>query len=705
MSATGAARPNDRSAHPPDRRGVRGAVAATADGGALRARPPGRRGPAVDARAGAACRRSARDHDPAGAAPRPRRLRRGARALRRRGARRHAGLRRQGGRSGRGPEAARRSGARVGHGAIARPSDRAARRAGRARTSGRCGRPTARGAAHLLPRPALLPRRCLALPLHAVAARRQDGDARRCRRHRPRRAARRRPRGHPAGGERRALCPRHGRGGALRRGRGRAGGGAHRFGSLAARPDRLGHDPGRDRQPVLLPQHDAAARRRARSWRRWSPAAPARRRSTPSPAPRRSSPPSVSTCRAAAPGNTHDAHPSPHHRRQPARRRRRQGHRDRSMPRASAISTPRAAPRSPASATAIPTCIAAMHAQLDKLAYAHTSFFTTEVAEQLADRLVADAPAGHRPRLSASAAARRRSRRRSRWRASISSRAASRSARHVIARRQSYHGNTLGALAVGGNEWRRAPVRAAADRRRTTSSPCYAYRDQRAGESDGGLRRACRRTSWRRRSSSSGRDNVIAFVAETVVGATAGAVPPVAGLLQARPRDLRPLRRAADPRRGDVRHGPHRHAARLRAGRHRARPDGHRQGPRRRLPADRRGAASTSASSTRSRDGSGVFQHGHTYIGHPMACAAALAVQQVDRSATTCSPTCSAMGALPASGGCSERFGNHPHVGDIRGRGLFRGDRARRGPRDQGAVRSRAASCTRASSARRWRAA
>jgi adenosylmethionine-8-amino-7-oxononanoate aminotransferase len=41
-----------------------------------------------------------------------------------------------------------------------------------------------------------------------------------------------------------------------------------------------------------------------------------------------------------------------------------------------------------------PDIQAAMHAQIDALAYAHTSFFTTEVAEQLADRLVADAPEG-----------------------------------------------------------------------------------------------------------------------------------------------------------------------------------------------------------------------------------------------------------------------------------------------------------------------
>ena len=44
-----------------------------------------------------------------------------------------------------------------------------------------------------------------------------------------------------------------------------------------------------------------------------------------------------------------------------------------------------------------PDVLAAMHAQIDRLAYAHTSFFTTEVAEDLAQHLIARAPAGHEP--------------------------------------------------------------------------------------------------------------------------------------------------------------------------------------------------------------------------------------------------------------------------------------------------------------------
>jgi adenosylmethionine-8-amino-7-oxononanoate aminotransferase len=67
--------------------------------------------------------------------------------------------------------------------------------------------------------------------------------------------------------------------------------------------------------------------------------------------------------------------------------------------------------------------------------------------------------------------------------------------------------------------------------------------------------------------------------------------------------------------------------------------------------------------------GSGALAHGHTYMGHPVACAAALAVQRAVQG----------RGLLPRvralGDGLGQRlraaFGDHPHVGDIRGRGLF----------------------------------
>jgi len=105
-----------------------------------------------------------------------------------------------------------------------------------------------------------------------------------------------------------------------------------------------------------------------------------------------------------------------------------------------------------------PDVIAAMHRQIDQLAYAHTSFFTTEVAEQLADLLVGSAPAGmsHVYFVSGGSEAVETALKMARQ---YFVEIGQPQRRHFIARRQSYHGNTLGALAVGGNEWRREQFR------------------------------------------------------------------------------------------------------------------------------------------------------------------------------------------------------------------------------------------------------
>jgi hypothetical protein len=70
-------------------------------------------------------------------------------------------------------------------------------------------------------------------------------------------------------------------------------------------------------------------------------------------------------------------------------------------------------------------------------------------------------------------------------------------------------------------------------------------------------------------------------------------------------------------------------------------------------------------------DGSGVFQHSHTYTGHPLACAAALAVQRVIRRDDLLANVRKQGDHL--SRRLQERFGNHPFVGNVRGRGLFQG--------------------------------
>ncbi|MFP4044137.1 MAG: aminotransferase class III-fold pyridoxal phosphate-dependent enzyme, partial [Rhodosalinus sp.] len=173
-----------------------------------------------------------------------------------------------------------------------------------------------------------------------------------------------------------------------------------------------------------------------------------------------------------------------------------------------------------------PEVIAAIRAQAETLAFAHTGFFTTEAAERLASRLIAHAPAGiERVYLvsggsEAVEAALKLARQ---YFLEIGQ-----PARHrVIARRQSYHGNTLGALAAGGNAWRREPF-APLLMETTHIAPCYEYRGRAAGESaeDYGRRVADELEAEILRL---GPDTVAAFVAEPVVGATAGAVPPVPG--------------------------------------------------------------------------------------------------------------------------------------------------------------------------------
>ena len=160
----------------------------------------------------------------------------------------------------------------------------------------------------------------------------------------------------------------------------------------------------------------------------------------------------------------------------------------------------------------------------DKLAYAHTSFFTNEPAEMLADKLVAGAPQGisHAYFVSGGSEAVEAALKMARQ---YFVETGEPGRRNVIARRQSYHGNTLGALAAGGNEWRRAQFRPLLIETHHID-PCYAYRYREAGESEAayGLRAA---KALEDKILELGPDSVMAFVAEPVVGATAGAVPAV----------------------------------------------------------------------------------------------------------------------------------------------------------------------------------
>ncbi len=329
-----------------------------------------------------------------------------------------------------------------------------------------------------------------------------------------------------------------------------------------------------------------------------------------------------------------------------------------------------------------PRVLEALSRQASKLAYAHTSFFSSEPAEALADKLVGHEPGGLGYAYLVSGG-------------SEAIEAAIKLARqyfieigqpqrrHFIARRQSYHGNTLGALAAGGNAWRREPYAPLLSSAFSHVTPAFAYHEKRDSESEADFvaRLAAELEAEFQRL---GPETVAAFIAEPVVGATAGCVPAPEGYFRA-------VREICD------RHGALLFLDEVMCGMGRTgtlhaweqegiAPDI--QTIAKGLGGGYQPIGAMLASGRivdAIRDGSGAFQHGHTYLAHPLACAAALEVQRViddeqllDRVKTLGSQLERRL---------TERFGNHRHVGDIRGRGLFQAielvaDRATRAPFD-----------------------
>jgi len=326
-----------------------------------------------------------------------------------------------------------------------------------------------------------------------------------------------------------------------------------------------------------------------------------------------------------------------------------------------------------------PEVLAAMHAQIDRLAYAHTGFFTTEVAEELAATLVEGAPAGLGHVFMTSGGSEAMESALKLARQYFVERGEPQRSR-FIARRQSFHGNTLGALAVGGNAMRRkqyAPLLFDVAR----VSPCYEYRERRDTETP---EQYTERLAAELESAieKAGGESIIAFVAETVVGATLGAVP-------ATPGYFKRVREICDKHGillilDEVMCGMGRCGTLHACEQEGVAPD---------LLAIAKGLgggyqpvgallASTGIVETL-RKGSGAFMHSHTYIGHPVAAAAALAVQKIIRKENLVRKVSDDgkyfMNKLRS------RLGQHPRVGDIRGRGLLVGielveDRASKRP-------------------------
>lgn len=314
-----------------------------------------------------------------------------------------------------------------------------------------------------------------------------------------------------------------------------------------------------------------------------------------------------------------------------------------------------------------PDVLAAMHAQMDRLAYAHTSFFTTDVAEELADVLIASAPAGmsHVYFVSGGSEAMEAALKMARQ---YFVEIGQPQRRHFVARRQSYHGNTLGALAVGGNAWRRAQFQPLL-MDVAHVSPCYDYRDRAPDETAEayGQRLVL---ELEQTFQQLGPDNVLAFVAETVGGATAGVLPPVPGYFKG-------IRELCD-RHGillildEVMCGMGRTGTLHACEQEGVVPD---------LLAIAKGLGggyqpigavlAQKKLVDAFRAGSGLFQHGHTYLGHALACAAALAVQRVIQRDGLVAQVQARGQTLHSL--LQQAFAHHPHVGDIRGRGLFWG--------------------------------
>jgi adenosylmethionine-8-amino-7-oxononanoate aminotransferase len=331
-----------------------------------------------------------------------------------------------------------------------------------------------------------------------------------------------------------------------------------------------------------------------------------------------------------------------------------------------------------------PAVIQAIKDQLDSIPFAHTAFFTNEPSEALAEHLIARAP-GDLARVYYVSGG------------SEANETALKLARQYfleigepkrhrfIARRQSYHGNTLGALAVGGNMWRREPYQPLLIET-SHIAPCYAYRDQGPEESE---------EAYGRRVADEleaeilrlGPETVAAFIAEPVVGATAGAVPSVPGYFKR-------IREICD-RYGvllildEVMCGMGRTGTLYACEQDGIAPDiltcakglGAGYQP--------VGAVLIAGKLVEAiTGGSGSFQHGFTYIGHATACAGALAVQRTIEIEGLLDNVKRQGAALREA--LAARFGNNHQVGDIRGRGLFIGielveDRASKAPADPAA--------------------
>ena len=308
-----------------------------------------------------------------------------------------------------------------------------------------------------------------------------------------------------------------------------------------------------------------------------------------------------------------------------------------------------------------------LKAELDNIAFAHSGFFTNQPAEELAQFLIDRAPkgtglgrimylgSGSEAMEAALKLARQYHLERGEPKRS-----------NIIARAPSYHGNTLGALATGGHAGRREPFQPLL-MNVSHIDAAYEYRMRREGEAgaDFALRMANLLEEEIQRL---GAETVMAFVAEPVVGASLGTQPAPMGYFK-RIReicDTYGILFIADEvmcgmgRTGSLfalqQEGIAADITTLAKG----------------LGAGYQPIAAVMAAENVIRtikDGSGTLWNGHTYMSHAIATAGALAVQQVIEEENLLSNV--RMRGEQLREGLQTRLGQNPHVGDIRGRGLF----------------------------------
>ncbi|KAB8229536.1 pyridoxal phosphate-dependent transferase [Aspergillus alliaceus] len=316
--------------------------------------------------------------------------------------------------------------------------------------------------------------------------------------------------------------------------------------------------------------------------------------------------------------------------------------------------------------------ISAIAEQAQSISYVHTGTYTTSAAEQLADLLVGHKPYGLSKAFfvgSGSEAvdgAMKLARQYFYERGEVQR-------KHFISRRQGYHGNTFGSMSISSNLSRLEPYRDILLPYVSHVSPCYQYQYQTSDETTDGYvaRLAMELDAEFQRV---GSDSVIAFVAETVVGATSGCVPPVPGYLAAMQAVCK--KHGALLVLDEIMCGMGRTGT-LFAWEQEKNAAGEPVVPDIMTIGKGLGGGYVPISGllihekvvTVLEEGSGSFNHGHTFQAHPISCAAALAVQKVVQRQKLVEH-CARMGNV-LGGYLWEYLGNEDYVGDIRGRGLF----------------------------------